>query len=222
MSVMGILKGFQKSFGTKIDLVIVTSKRADFLWIKKSEHFNLTLIDPFKDDDGFISALNRAVFEFENVSEYEEEFDRIVAEHGPFDPDDMELETLRRFGYSTHLPRKMFILDEAKDYLSVEKGDDKEEAKAKEKLIKAAYTHMRRNARFLSLPILVSSQTDGEQDLGIPLRSFALRFSSATSEKMSKILSGSDLLTDLSFRRGKFFLKTEHGNHILRMPHIGR
>ena len=127
------------------------------------------------------------------------------------------MEKLRQRGEDIRFPRRIYIFDEAKDYLSKEKGDSKEETEAKQRLIKSIGTHLRRNARFLSVPVIVAAQVQNENDLDISLKSFHLRLCSNTNEAMSRQLSGSPLLTDPSFTKGKYYLKTQIDEHILRV-----
>ena len=129
------------------------------------------------------------------------------------------IESLRRVGFEFSEKRKIFIFDEAKDYLSKDKSDTKEEALEKQKLITSVGNHIRRNARFLSTPIIVAAQVQNENDLDISLKSFHLRMASHTNEALSKLISGSNLLTDPSFRAGKFFLRTQKKDHILRVTY---
>ena len=81
-----------------------------------------------------------------------------------------------------------------------------------------------KNIRFLTRSeddgsIIVAAQVQNENDLDISLKSFHLRMASHTNEALSKLISGSNLLTDPSFRAGKFFLRTQKKDHILRVTY---
>lgn len=69
--------------------------------------------------------------------------------------------------------------------------------------------------------MIVAAQVQNENDLDISLKSFHLRIASNTNEALSKIITGGkSILTDHSFRAGKFYIKTESEEHIVRIPYF--
>jgi hypothetical protein len=191
-TILTILKSFVQN-QKDLKILIVTTK-PDFQFLKKEIGERLLLVDMF--DGEFVDQV-------EKIKDVFAEIDKIAQDH-------RETGNLPRVRY-------MLVFDEAKDYLAKEKSDSKSTQALKENLINFVYTHIRRNARYLSMPIMVASQTQNEGDLAIPLKMFHLRLASSTNEAMSRILCGDKRLTDLSFTRGKFLLKTPENEHILRV-----
>lgn len=214
VAIQSILKSFQMGVGETVEVLAVSSKAADYYALKEVEGFEVTIIDPFEGnfEENINEILNRINLSFE-----ESEFKKIVDEN-EVSTDSMNLGKMREAGLYSATKRKFLIFDEAKDYLSKDKADSKEEAKIKSFLVKAVYTHIRRNARFLSTPIIIASQTQTETDLDIPLKAFHLRIASNTNEAMSKLICGDSRLTDLSFRKGKYFLKDSTQEQIVKIP----
>ena len=207
-----LMRSYQKGVGEKIKVLAVTTKEPDFYPFQKE--FDIQIIDTFNGD---IVQNVEKIISFMNLSNEMESY-KEINKNNQIDPDSRNLGKLREEGIYKDQPRKFFIFDEAKDYLSKDRADSKEEAQAKQKLVKAVYSHIRRNARFLSTPIIVASQTQTETDLDIPLKAFHLRLASNTNEAMSKLLCGDKRLTDLSFSKGKYFLKTDTQEHIVKIP----
>ena len=215
-----IIESYLRSFGNEIkenpiEVVVVTTKIGDFTYLKKREGISLTLVDIFDSEIELSDQCDFIINSLSELKEAQKEFNQTIERLALSDAGN--LEKLRQKGEDIRFPRRIYIFDEAKDYLSKEKGDSKEEAEAKQRLIKAIGTHLRRNARFLSIPVIVAAQVQNENDLDISLKSFHLRFCSNTNEAMSRQLSGSSLLTDPSFTKGKFYLKTQRDEHILRV-----
>lgn len=212
VAIHSILKSHQIGIGQKIKVIAISTKPADYYALKGG--FDIEIINPF---DGDILENIQNIISLLDLSREERAFQEIV-KNNSIEPQSMNLGKLREQGRYSDQPRKFFIFDEAKDYLSKDRTDSKEEAQAKQQLIKAVYSHIRRNARFLSTSIIVASQTQTETDLDIPLKAFHLRLASNTNEAMSKLLCGDKRLTDLSFRKGKYFVKTDTQEHIVKIP----
>lgn len=220
LAILALFESFLKGVGGVVELLVVTTKPADYFYLRKKDTVKLTLIDIFSEK--VENQINVILFEMEKIVEAERAFREVIEGLEEIDPDIMNLEALRQSGMCGYVVRKFFIFDEAKDYLSKNKADSKDVAEAKQKLVSAVYTHLRRTARFLSMPVIVASQTQSESDLDIPLKVFHLRLASSTSEAMSRIICGDTRLTDPSFTRGKFFIRTEACEHVVRVPLIGR
>lgn len=212
VAIHSILKSYQIGVGEKIKVIAVSTKPADYYTLKNS--FDIEIINPF---DGEMIGNIQKIISFLYLSSEEKAFQEIV-KNNSIESESMNLGKLREKGRYSDQPRKFFIFDEAKDYLAKDRADSKEEAQAKQQLIKAVYSHIRRNARFLSTPIIIASQTQTETDLDIPLKAFHLRLASNTNEAMSKLLCGDKRLTDLSFSKGKYFVKTDTQEHIVKIP----
>lgn len=212
VAIHSILKSYQIGLGEKIKVIAVSTKPADYYTLKSS--FDIEIINPF---DGDMVKYIQNIITLLDLSSEERAFQEIV-KNQLIQSESMNLGKLREEGRYSDQPRKFFIFDEAKDYLAKDRADSKEEAQAKQQLIKAVYSHIRRNARFLSTPIIIASQTQTETDLDIPLKAFHLRLASNTNEAMSKLLCGDKRLTDLSFRKGKYFVKTSNQEHIVKIP----
>jgi len=216
VALVALLKGYIKGINDYTEALIVTTKPADFFFLKNEKNVQVKIIDPFGED--FEVQVQKILKEFSVVKEAENIFKGIIEENAITNPELMNLEALRQTGIAVNIPRQIFIFDEAKDYLSKNKADSKDEQFIKQKLISTVYTHIRRTARFLSMPIIVASQTQNETDLDIPIKMFHLRLASSTNEAMSRIICNDKRLTDLSFTKGKFFLKTDKEEHIIRIP----
>lgn len=216
VAIKTIAHSFARGVNTsKIRFVIITTKPADYYDLKDSAALGeIEIIDPNEGD--FEQGLLKIKSEIERVSILENDFKAIAATL-KIETENMNLEYLRAQGIYEEQPRIFFILDEAKDYLSKEKADPKNITQAKEELISSIYTHIRRTARYLSTPIIIGSQTQAESDLGVPLKAFHLRLASNTNEAMSRLICGDSRLTDLTFRKGKYFLKSDREEHILRV-----
>jgi hypothetical protein len=212
VAIHSILKSYQVGLADKIKVIAVSTKPADYYTLKRA--FDIEIINPF---DGDMVENIQDIISFIDLSSEERAFQEIV-KNNLIESESMNLGKLREEGRYSDQPRKFFIFDEAKDYLAKDRADSKEEAQAKQQLIKAVYSHIRRNARFLSTPILIASQTQTETDLDIPLKAFHQRLASNTNEAMSKLLCGDKRLTDLSFRNGKYFVKTSTQEHIIKIP----
>lgn len=212
VAIHSILKSYQISVSEKIKVIAVSTKPADYYSLIRD--FNIEIINPF--DGDMVKSIQR-IISFLDLSNEENVFQEIV-KNNLIDSESMNLGKLREEGKYSDEPRKFLIFDEAKDYLAKDRADSKEEALTKQQLVKAVYSHIRRNARFLSTPIVVASQTQTESDLDIPLKAFHLRLASNTNEAMSKLLCGDKRLTDLSFRKGKYFVKTDIHEHIVKIP----
>jgi regulator of replication initiation timing len=220
IALLSLLDGYLNGIKAKVEVTIVTTKPADFFHLKRREEISLNLIDPFEGD--FSSRIGDILSDFSKIKDIETHFKKTIEENETINLESMNLEALRRPGIYEGTDRKFYIFDEAKDYLSKNKADSKDEAQLKNQLVAAVYTHIRRTARFLSIPIIVASQTQNEGDLDIPIKMFHLRLASNTNEAMSRIIAGNKRLTDLSFTKGKFFLKTDKEEHIIRLPIINK
>lgn len=223
VALKSIIESYLRSFGNEIaqsplEVFIITTKTGDFTYLKRRPEIKLILIDIFDPNSTLSNQCQLIIDSLGELKEAQKEFNQIIESLSLTDASNIE--RLRQRGEMVSFPRRLYIFDEAKDYLSREKGDSKEEAESKIKLIKVIGTHLRRNARFLSTPIIVAAQVQNENDLDISLKSFHLRLCSNTNEAMSRQLSGSTLLTDPSFTKGKFFLKTQIDEHILRVSLI--
>jgi hypothetical protein len=174
--------------------VMLVTTKPDFRNLKQEVGEGLVLIDIF---DGLFAD------QAQNIMAIFKEIDDMAQNH-------------RKTGELSSI-QYMLIFDEAKDYLAKERSDDKITQGIKEELINLVYTHIRRNARYLQVPIIVASQTQNEGDLAIPLKMFHLRLASSTNEAMSRILCGDKRLTDQSFNQGKFLLKMPENEHMLRI-----
>lgn len=214
VAIRSIIEGYARGLGEPFDLVIITTKPSDFYVLNKSEKFKLKLIDPFEEE--MEKRVEEILAEFNEIKDLEVRFKQEVK--------DSEIEEvtnlgeLRTQGICEDTSKKLFVFDEAKDYLSKSKADSKEVTKLKQELISAVYTHIRRTARYLSIPIIVASQTQNEGDLDIPLKMFHLRLASNTNEAMSRTLCGSSILTGKSFNNGKYFVQTNEIEEIIKLP----
>lgn len=217
VAILSLVEGYLRSHTTNTTLVVVSTKPADYYGLKGRENLDLKLIDPF--DGNFDLKISEILENFNSIKTREVAFKDFVSQNN-VSTADMNMNSLWDKGHFLEFSRLFFVFDEAKDYLSKDKADSKEIAEAKNKLISAVYTHIRRTARFLSIPIVVGSQTQAESDLDIPLKAFHLRLASSTNEAMSRLICGDSRLTDLSFTRGKYFIKTDSDENIVRIPMI--
>ena len=218
VALTAIMKSFQKGIGERVKFIVTTTKPADYFKLEKSEEFDLEIINPF--DNDIAEGVRKSLIALEPIKELEQLFKDTVSKFPEIDQDDLKMERLRRKGICASNERYFYIFDEAKDYLSKEKADSKEVSQAKLELSNAVHTHIRRTARFLSVPILVASQTQTETDLDIPLKTFHLRFASSTNQAMSRLICGDKRLTNLSFKQGKFFINTDKQEYIVRTPWV--
>lgn len=206
-----LLKGYINSMGNNIKVIVCTTKPHDYFKYrsnKKIKLYDMSDVEELENNVngvlGFISDMTKnkklieSYIENNNINNFENA---------------NELSINTSFECNFYL----FIFDEAKDYLSKEKSDKKEISEIKTKLIDSVYTHIRRTSRYLSSPVIIASQTQSENDLGIPLKTFSMRFSSHTNEATSRLICGDNRLTDLSFTRGKYFLKTINESHVMRI-----
>ena len=218
IAIQSILESWLRSTSRDAEVLIVTTKPADYFHYRNKSGYNISVIDPF--DGDFEEKIDEILLHFKGIKELEQSFKKETEKLEKIDLLNFNLESLREQGICATYKRKFFIFDEAKDYLAKEKSDSKELSIKKQELVSVVHTHIRRTARFLSMPIIVASQTQNESDLDIPIKAFHLRLASNTNEAMSRIIAGDKTLTDLSFNSGKFFLKTEKEEHILKVPII--
>lgn len=215
VALRAIINGFVEGVKSPVRLVVVSSKPADWFRCEAYTNVDLILINPC--DIETENQYKKIIDELDRVKCIEKEFNEIVQNNNI--KEDTNFEKLRQQGH-TDLNRLFFVFDEAKDYLAVHKSDksNKELKDLKELLIDRVYTHIRRTSRFLSIPIVVASQTQNEGDLAIPLKMFHLRLASNTNEAMSRIICGDSRLTNLSFNKGKYYVSTDEKEHIVRIP----
>lgn len=200
-----------------IEVFVVSTKTADFNYLRSRTDIKATIVNIFDPNISFDTQVNKIITSFKDVKDAQKEFNEAVEANHLTDAGNIE--KLRQMGLEINYPRRIYLFDEAKDYLSKDKADDKEEAELKSLLIKEIKIHIRRNARFLSTPIIVAAQVQNENELDIPLKTFHLRIASSTNESMSRLITGgSKILTNPSFTKGKFYLKTATEDHIFRVP----
>lgn len=217
VAIRTILESYKRSFNEEnIQLIvnIVTTKPADYFHLKSDPSIELGIVNPFASEYAMGEAVEMIEQSFAPISPLADFFKQTCEVHGRLFEN---LETIRSLGISVPTKRIVYVFDEAKDYLSKEKSDTKEEAQNKAKMITLVGNHIRRNARFLSTPIIVAAQVQSENDLGIPMKAFGARLYSSTNEALSRQYTGSNILTDSSFKKGKYYLKTDNGGRTLRV-----
>lgn len=138
IAITSIIKSYLKGIMADLDLIVVTTKPADYYFLRKYKTINLKLIDPFE------GCLNdRALEIIEDITSLktmEEEFKKVIECSEALESSSHNVESLRAIGKFQDFPRKLFIFDEAKDYLAKNKADTKEDRESKQKLVAAVYT----------------------------------------------------------------------------------
>lgn len=103
-----------------------------------------------------------------------------------------------------NLKKYIFVLEEAGQYLKIEKSDDKEITEKKRILIRLVKVHAQL-LRFTKIPLIISTQGATESEIDIPKSYFKAFISGKMSSTMSKILTGdSNFLDDVTLTRGRF------------------
>jgi hypothetical protein len=211
--IQSMIESICRSVNHDITIIAATTKPNDFFFLSHLSRYDSVVID-MNTSEGYTQLAN----EFAEVDKTANKIQEIVNSEKILDPSLHKGETLRQMGHT--LPkRRVYILDECADYLKVERADSDEEKEQKLKVIKATKEHIRRTARYCSIPIICAAQVDLESDLDLNMKQFHLRIASNTNSAMSHALTGdSKLLVDKSFTKGKFAVKTETGLKIIKAP----
>ncbi len=98
----------------------------------------------------------------------------------------------------------MIVIDEASQFLKIEKSDNKQITILKQRLIASVKKHVQL-LRFSKIPIVVATQGGSEQEIDITKNIFKIIISSKVSASLSKILVGDGaFLDDPSLESGRF------------------
>jgi hypothetical protein len=215
IAIKTILESYKRSFNASSEIIVnvITTKPADYYELKNEFEF-VNIMNPYTRDQTFENVVDGISSLFDIVDDMAIFYENKCKELGK---QIENLERMRKEGISVPFPRVIYIFDEAKDYLNKDKSDTKKVSEAKAKLTTTVGNHIRRNARFLSAPIVIASQVQNENDLSIPMKSFTARLYSNTNEALSRQYTGSNILNDMSFKKGKYYLKTDSGGQVLRV-----
>ena len=116
--------------------------------------------------------------------------------------------TYYEFTQGSHNRKKfkdlIIVLEEAGQYLKIEKSDPKDITDKKRKFINLVKKHSQL-LRFTKIPLIIATQGANENEIDVPKSYFKAIISGKMNQSMSKVLTGdSDFLTDATLTNGRF------------------